>query len=138
MDESFRPLNWTKNDYEKLNSKLVFDKATGLLWESLGSASPMTWSQAVMRTQSLNQKRIGGVSTWHLPTIDELMTILDPVPHKTGHCIVSLFDVKKSWLWSSDCVNKKKAWCANVQNGFIGYKDKNCYLFARHVARLNI
>ncbi|HFC46372.1 MAG TPA: DUF1566 domain-containing protein [Dissulfuribacter thermophilus] len=135
LDDLYRPKVWTTNRYRHIDEFMVLDEATGLVWEAHGSSFPTPWEVALARAERLNEAGLGGLHTWHLPTVEELVTILDPIPHKTGHCVESVFDLEKSWLWTSDVTGHKMAWCANAKNGFIAHKDKSCYLFSRLVAQ---
>ncbi len=52
----------------------VADQVTGLVWEKAGTASPMTWEQALAWCE---QATTGGYSDWRLPNQQELRSLLD-------------------------------------------------------------
>lgn len=53
----------------------VLDKETGLVWETAPSSSTGSWFVAV---NACNGKSLDGREGWRLPTIDELLSLLDP------------------------------------------------------------
>jgi hypothetical protein len=57
-------------------SAAVLDRETGLVWQQNPTASePFTWAQAVDFCRRLP---IGGRYGWRLPSLEELMTLVDP------------------------------------------------------------
>jgi hypothetical protein len=57
------------------NNEAVRDNETGLVWERSPTTSKMDWYDAV-RTCWLHQA--GGRMGWHLPTVEELASLVDP------------------------------------------------------------
>jgi len=60
-------LNWS--------SAAVLDRETGLVWEKSPSTSTFRWENAQIHCISLNAGNRGG---WHLPTVQELRSLVDP------------------------------------------------------------
>jgi hypothetical protein len=60
------------NDF---NDAAVLDKETGLLWEQSPSTDPFNWFEALVHCWN---KVVGGRKGWRLPTIEELMSLVDP------------------------------------------------------------
>jgi hypothetical protein len=52
----------------------VLDKETGLVWERSPSQSTHTWSQAQDHCYDLDK---GGRKGWHLPTVEQLASLID-------------------------------------------------------------
>ncbi len=71
------------------------DSSSGLIWSARAS-STMTWSGAGTYCNNLTE---GGYSDWHLPTIDELKTLLINADRVTNKCKVS----KTNGCLSSSC-----------------------------------
>ena len=69
-----------------------YDSESGLIWSEKAS-STMTWSNAKSHCTGLNTSNYGGFSRgWHLPTIDELKTLLTSASGGTprsANCAVS-------------------------------------------------
>lgn len=66
------------------NATPCYDSTSHLTWSARAS-SPMTWSSAKSYCESYSE---GGLSGWHLPTIDELKTLLI-ANRVTSNCLVS-------------------------------------------------
>jgi len=80
LDDLRRPARFLQNEFEVNSDETVTDRATGLVWQQAGSEFPLTWSRAKGYIQALNSSQFGGSSTWRLPTIDELVTLLTELP----------------------------------------------------------
>jgi hypothetical protein len=52
----------------------VLDKETGLVWQRSPSSTPDTWFNVIFQCY---RETIGGRRGWRLPTVEELMTLLD-------------------------------------------------------------
>lgn len=57
-----------------LDGKGVLDKETGLVWEQAPTVPTNTWSEARTRCSLLE---LGGRLGWHLPTVEQLASLLD-------------------------------------------------------------
>ncbi len=132
LDCHWRPGLRVENSFET-HEAIVRDRATGLIWERRGSAVPMEWDQAMARARRMAQEGYGGVEGWRLPTMEELATILEKVPHGTAHCRPHPFSHRSGWFWSSDTAGPRRAWCVNTHHGFVAQKDRDCLLFTRLV-----
>ncbi len=53
----------------------VMDRETGLVWEQSPSTSGFTWENAQIQC---NQSTVGNRRGWHLPTLQELASLVDP------------------------------------------------------------
>src|SRR5207302_11260623 len=84
-------LNWS--------SAAVLDRETGLVWEQSPSTSIFTWENAQIHCMSLNAGNRGG---WHLPTVQELRSLVDPSQASpdlpAGH---PFSNVQSSEYWSA-------------------------------------
>lgn len=83
-----------------LNGEAVRDNETGLVWQRDADQTPRTWRESV---RACWQIPTGGRFGWHLPTIEELSSIIDlasPTPPKLppGHPFIDVFSAVH---WSS-------------------------------------
>lgn len=72
------------------------DSSSGLTWSAIAS-STMTWSNAKSYCESYSD---GGLSGWHLPTIDELRTLLIADRVKNNCQVSETNDCLSSSCWS--------------------------------------
>jgi hypothetical protein len=63
------------------NNEAVLDRETGLVWERAPLGSPMNWYDAVRTCWT---HTAGGRMGWHLPTIEELASLVDPAAAASG------------------------------------------------------
>lgn len=119
----FSPRRYTRNHFETCTDQTVTDHTTGLLWQQSGFRHLVTWHQAQEHVQRMNREEWGGRDTWRLPTIDELLTLLQPTPHGEDFCIPPVFDTRQKWLWSCDRSSFTAAWYVSLMLGFVSCHD---------------
>jgi len=133
LDELWRPRRYFASDFRENEDGTVTDRATGLTWERDGSDFPMAWDQAHDYVAHLNRTRFAGRTTWHLPTVAELLSILSEAPHAGDLCIPLVFAQDRRWLWSSDRRSFVAAWYVSIDLGFVSWQDFSCSYFVRAV-----
>jgi hypothetical protein len=144
LDTNGRPLTYLRHSYENLGD-VITDTITGLMWQRSGSAIPMAhkdmkWeeSQTVpppmpyrdMHTyiQELNRQGFAGYTDWRLPTIPELMSLLEPEKQANGLYINPMFDVTQLRCWSADPVPAfDGAWIVSFKEGAVFYSFSGNY-----------
>lgn len=120
----------------------VLDRASGLVWRQGGSAYPMGWREA---QEYVAEDRADG-RDWRLPTVDELITLLDPAPApesaasledgaRAAGCLPSMFDARQRTLWSADRRSFASAWYVDALRGFVANLDLSCQAWTRPVRR---
>ncbi len=124
-----RPLRYIVNDF-KISSDVVVDKATGRTWQKSGSPYPLSWLEAQSYISVLNRTRFGGRQTWRLPTIDELLSLLD----ESANQMNKLFNADRKWLWSCDLHGKTERWFINLDMGYVASQDMDCPNFVKAVS----
>jgi hypothetical protein len=97
----------------------VTDVATGLIWQKGGSLRVMTREETGEHIKGLNQKKFGGYTDWHLPTIEELASLMESSWKNSPMFMDPVFDNHHKSYWSSDTSGPNKAWKANFHLGFI-------------------
>ncbi|GAK49434.1 GUN4-like family [Candidatus Moduliflexus flocculans] len=126
LDDNRRPLQYLQNDYED-RGEVVLDRATGLLWQKSGSNDSLTYQDAEKYIDTLNKKRFAGYDDWRLPTIPELMSLLEPTEKHGDLYIDPVFDKRQRWCWSMDKMQRKgegsaeSAWSVYFDSGSVGW-----------------
>ena len=102
LNQDRRPLEYIANDYEDNGNGTITDHATGLMWQQTGPDNDMKYKEALKYTYILNRNRFAGHSDWRLPTIPELMSLLEPEEQSNDLHIATIFNDYKRWCWSAD------------------------------------
>ncbi|GAK59126.1 serine/threonine protein kinase [Candidatus Vecturithrix granuli] len=106
LDANRRPIRYVDNDFEK-QGEVVIDHATGLMWQQSGSGTYMNYTKAQEYIKNLNRQQFAGYNDWRLPTIPELMSLLEPKRASDGLYIDPIFDRTQMWCWSADIIQIK-------------------------------
>jgi len=133
LDNLWRPARFAQNEFEVNSDGTISDRATGLIWQQSGARYPMTWPRAKAYVQALNSSQFAGSSTWRLPTIDELTTLLTDLPRGDAYCIEPIFDQRQKWLWSCDRRSFTAAWYVSIDMGYVAWQDFTAYYHVRAV-----
>ena len=116
-----------------MSSNAVLDRETGLVWERSPSTSIFNWSDAQFHCISLNAGNRGG---WHLPTIQELRSLVDPTQSiptlPAGHPFTGVQSFVY-WSATSNATLTSGAWVVSFLSGVVGVVDKSSLEFARCV-----
>ena len=133
LDESWRPLTYIENDFED-RGEVVVDRKTGLMWQKSGSDKGLSYEEVQAYVQHLKDERFAGYSDWRLPTVPELLTLVEPEQQSNGLYINPIFDEKQSWCWSADLVrgSRESAWSVHFPSGYVywNYLDYGSYVRA--------
>jgi serine/threonine-protein kinase len=133
LDNLWRPARFAQNEFEVNSDGTISDRATGLVWQQSGARYPMTWPQAKAYVQALNSSQFAGSSTWRLPTIDELTTLITDLPRGEAYCIEPIFDQRQKWIWSCDRRSFTAAWYVSIDMGYVAWQDFSGYYHVRAV-----
>ena len=118
---------------ESIEEKFIIDVSTGLMWQT--SERRSSWKEAREYMDKLNSESYGGYSDWRLPTVEELASLLEPVPNKRHLYIHDMFGAGALWIWTGDRVRglPRSSWMVNFQHGSISYRYQTSPLYARAV-----
>lgn len=133
VDHLWRPRRYIAHDFVPELSETITDRATGLTWQRSGTPFPRTWTKAREYIDQLNQQRFAGRSHWRLPTVDELLSLLQPLPAVEDLCIPSPFDPTQRRIWSADRRSPIAAYYVDSELGFVGWKDFSAPFYVRGV-----
>jgi serine/threonine protein kinase len=136
LEDLWRPARFLPKDFEINSNETITDHATGLVWQQAGSEFPVTWPQAMNYIEMLNSSRFAAGSTWRLPTIDELTTLLTEFPHGEDYCIEPIFDRTQKSIWSCDRRSFTAAWYVSIDMGYVAWQDFTGYYHVRAVRHI--
>ncbi len=114
-------LNWS--------SAAVLDRETGLVWEQSPNTSQFTWENAQIHCMSLNAGNRGG---WHLPTVQELRSLVDPSQSNPALPAGYPFTGVQSgsyWSATTGAVDASAAWGVGFFNGGVVFGVKSSTFF---------
>ncbi len=121
----FRPsqLKLIQHQYEAFDN-VIFDRATGLVWEQSGSKERMTYEKASEYLQKLNEAyhdySTNHYNAWRLPTIPELLSLLHAEKAESNDLYVNtLFDRMQKSCWSTDKRSEGYVWECFFVDGYI-------------------
>ena len=116
-----RPVSYIENQFED-RGETVFDRTTGLTWQKSGSDDWLNYERAEKYVEGLNRQPFAGHSDWRIPTLPELVSLLDPEKNDKGRYMNSLFDPKQWWCWSSDRLSAGGgAWVVGFNFGYVSW-----------------
>jgi serine/threonine-protein kinase len=136
LDPLWRPRVYLQNRFRSPSAETVADDLTDLLWQRSGTPYALTWRESHGHILRLNQSGWQGRRDWRLPTVDELLSLLEPPPHGEDFCLQGVFDQRQTGLWSSDRRSYTAAWFASVDLGFVAWQDFSAACHVRAVCSL--
>lgn len=120
LTEKSQPMRYTENCLHPAGNSVICDRATDLCWQQGGSRYPITHRGAQAYIDQLNHQRLGGFDTWRLPTVDELLSLLNDVTYQP---LDKLFESNKTRLWSADQHGRRDAWHVDMAMAYAGWQD---------------
>ena len=117
---------WPEPRFE-VKGSLVFDRLTALCWARYADLTgrPVTWQEALVAMEELNQSRMGDV-IWRLPNINELESLVDSGMHSPALPSSHPFGGIQDAYWSSttSMFEPDWAWALYLNKGAIGVGQK--------------
>ncbi|MGH7455514.1 MAG: DUF1566 domain-containing protein, partial [bacterium] len=98
--------------------KLVVDHATGLTWQQSGSNKPMIYADAEKYIRDLNDQKFAGYNDWRLPTLEEAMTLMEPLKMNSDLYIDPVFDPTQQYIWTASKMSAGMAWDVGFSSGY--------------------
>lgn len=102
------PLEYIANNF-KDQGEVVVDYATDLMWkkgrEKDGSKDWLLYKEAQDYIKSLNSEKFAGYNDWRLPTVNELLSIMEETRSKENEFTDPILRAYSS-CWSSDMEHK--------------------------------
>jgi len=129
---------------ELKGNQIVIDEATGLMWQQSGSSQTMVFEYNFedelkpkflvdIYIEKLNNNYYSGFNDWRLPTLDELMSLMEPNKNENGLHIDQIFDTKYHWIWTTDIKSIGERWIVFFASGFCSARSPRsteCYVRA--------
>jgi hypothetical protein len=125
-----RPRRYIENDYVDNGDGTVTDRATGLMWQQGGSGDRFDFEEAKNYINQLNKEKFGGYNDWRLPTLEELISLIEKDKRDKGLYIDSVFSNKQPWCWTADTRSSGGAFGVNFINGIVNDWGINCFVRA--------
>lgn len=131
LDGNSRPLKYVAHDFED-GGEVVLDRATGLMWQKSGSWNSMTYQDTQAYINTLNTQQFAGYNDWRLPTIPELLSLVEPQKQSNDLYINPIFDDKTQyWCWSADRKDSSESvWGVSFLSGSARWSHLNYIYYA--------
>jgi serine/threonine-protein kinase len=134
VDELWQPSHFTGNDFVRLEGGCILDRTTGLVWQESEQGEPLGRMEADRIIRSLNTARYCGLTGWRLPTVNELLTLVNDPAVPDGYCGPHVPETGRNWYWSCDRRSEKTSWYVNIRPGYTGWQENGCRYTVRAVA----
>jgi len=115
------------NQYAILSDDEALDNYTRLIWQRDGDATGLvSWEEATSYCENLS---LGGYTTWRLPTVRELATLVDeaevaPAINESVFPNTHYGARSNNWYWAShQARNSSAVWGLNFDDGFTGFNS---------------
>lgn len=132
LDTLWQPLSFTHNRFRQIEDDLVLDEATGLIWQRTPSDYPLDRKSTDEYIVALNEIGKHGITSWRLPTVNELLSLVDDPARSRNDC-ATLFAESTNWFWSCDRRSPKTSWYVNISLGYVGWQHDSCSYLVRTV-----
>jgi Protein of unknown function (DUF1566) len=116
-----------------LDSIVVKDAKTGLMWQKKDEGVRLPWDSAITYCEQL---KLAGRSDWRFPSKSELSSIFVEPEGKHSIDTVKFPETKFTCYWSSNkipFVGSTRAWCVNFSNGETKYSSDSDEYYVRCV-----
>jgi len=100
------------------------------MWQKSGSANYMPYKEALTYIEQL----FAGYNDWRLPTIPELMSLLEPEKQSNNLYINPIFDAKQTSCWSAAQESANSVWYVLFGLGIVNQCDLD-YLYCVRAVR---
>lgn len=135
LDSLWQPLSYVRNSFRQVEDDLILDEVTGLVWQRSPSDVPLDREAADDYIASLNVTGRHGITTWRLPTVNELLTLAED-PAQPRHDCPAFLAESTGWFWSSDRRSPKTSWYANIGLCYVGWQHDSCSYLVRAVTSM--
>lgn len=127
------------NNFElQKNGLVVYDKTSDLMWQWSGSFEVLGYENAKKYIDELNTNQFADFQDWRLPTLEEAMSLMEPVKNEnvlpgSGRFTDTVFNGTQRHIWTNDPVEcSSLCWVVDYESGvcFDYYDYVKCYVRA--------
>lgn len=97
-------------------NRTIHDERYELTWQEEGSPRPLNPELAGLYISKLNNEAHAGFTNWRIPTMEELMSLLEREPVNERH-INELFGARQFVVYTSDRREDGGSWFVDFKNG---------------------
>lgn len=117
--------------FRRVSSGIVVEAERGLMWSAQGLDRSLSWDEARLE---LAASRLGGYSDWRLPTIEELLGLIDWQRHDPA-IDQNHFDAQSTWYWTATAVAgvADYRWFVDFGRGLTDFHPKSTAAMVRGV-----
>jgi hypothetical protein len=133
LGDTWYPKTTINNNYKDKKDGTIIDHSTWLMWQKEGSDQAMSFKNSKAYISHLNQTKFGGYDDWRLPTLKELISLLEVKKSSNGFYIDSVFSKKQQWCWSADIRDSGGAFYVVFYDGRVGWYDLSGNSYVRAV-----
>ncbi len=88
----------------------------------------MTYEDARKYVEQLKAEKFACYENWRLPTVEELLSLVEKTRENGDLFISPKFDERQSWCWSNDKRSSSVVWIVDFSNGRV-YWDLLVYKY---------
>ena len=120
---SLTPGGGADHNFSNNGDGTIMDNNTGLIWQQVGPALPMTWETGLAYADSL---LLAGYDDWRMPNIKELRSINDDLLFNPSVDTTYFTGATADLYWSStsEANDSARAWTVDFDYGLVSYNDK--------------
>jgi serine/threonine protein kinase len=123
---------------QDLQSSVILDYATGLMWHQSGSEKYIKFKQVQQWLAQLNQDNYAGFSDWRIPTLEEAASLMEKTENRDGLFIDSRFNREQKYIWTGDTFGSQKIWVVDFFSGDVNRVGYGYEVYVRPVRSLRI
>ncbi len=136
LDSLMQPQQFVHNVFQKQKHGFL-DLSTGLIWGLEIPEEQFNFTDAGRHVYKMNKDPLCSQEDvlWRLPTVDELITLIQPRNSLEDFCFPLLWRLQtRAWLWSADTQTRFKAWIVDMEQGAVMAVDRMCRFYVLPVA----